>query len=62
MKKVRYVGPLERVVVPDRDTGLEYEAGPGETVELPDELAAGLLEQDVWEAAATKAAAKSEEG
>ena len=62
MKKLKYVGPLERVVVPDRDTGAEYEASPGETVEVPDELAAGLLEQDVWEPAAggKAAAVKSE--
>lgn len=49
VKKVKYVGPLERVVVPDRDTGAGWEAAPGETVEVPAELAAGLVEQSVWE-------------
>lgn len=46
--RVTYIGPLDRVTVHDQDVS------PGETVDLPADIARSLLEQtDAW-APATK--------
>jgi hypothetical protein len=46
---VKYVGPIEAVVVPWG--GREYFCARGSVVEVPAELGASLLVQSVWEAA-----------
>lgn len=62
MQKFRYVGVFDEVEV--AHLGALY--GPvaqGDTIDLPDDVAAGLAGQDVWEpvTAAKKAAAKKDE-
>lgn len=57
--KLVYQGPHRAVVVDDYNPALEIENGV--PVEIPDEIARNLLEQDIWAAAksAKASAAKS---
>lgn len=45
MALLRYVGPIDEVYVPA--AGVTAQRG-GEPVEVPDEVAASLLEQETW--------------
>lgn len=45
MLRITYVGPFEAVEIADSGQVVEF----GEEVEVEDELALRLLEQDVWE-------------
>lgn len=56
-KTVVYNGPFDEVEVPTPD-GRVFVAKRGEPVEVPEELAKSLLEQDIWDA--RKAPAKKE--
>ncbi len=56
---VRYVGAIDAVEVTDSE-GISYVCERDKDVELPDELAAGLLAQDVWSNDAKAAAATTE--
>jgi hypothetical protein len=50
--RLKYIGPLEAVVVPSGDLELGPVA-PGEVLEVPDALGRSLLEQESnWEKAA----------
>lgn len=48
MKRIKYVGPFDAVDVGARTFK------HGETVEVDDDLAASLLEQDIWSEAGKK--------
>lgn len=55
--KVVYIGQFDEVIVPEWENanGYPQNAKRGEPVEVPDELAARLLEQaDNWQVAAVK--------
>ena len=59
-QRVRYVGPYRRVLVPLPD-GAEAGVDQGQTIEVPSEVAKGLLSQSTWEKAGGKPPAKKSE-
>ena len=60
MPSITYVGSHDAVDVPDPDTGRTYTVEQGKSVDVPDELAKGLLEQaDNWQKAEQKRDDKS---
>lgn len=62
MKNVTYIGPFDEVEI-ERAPRLWTAVRNGETIEVPDDLAASLLDQtDNWTAAAKAPAPKKENG
>lgn len=60
--KVKYVGPHDAVEI--ASMGRSWPVAQGETVELPDDVAAGLVDQEAFEAVTTgrKATTTKDEG
>lgn len=58
MQRVQYIGPYDEVVIPDASN---QKVIRGQVIELPDELAQSLLEQEAnWTKATTKSAPAAE--
>lgn len=68
MRTVVYQGPIDEVEVWDEQSEESFLATRGAPVDVPDELAEKLLEQELWidpveeKAAAAKKAGKGKEG
>lgn len=57
MQRVQYIGPYDEVLVPDAQQTVMH----GQTIEVSDELAAGLLCQESnWKKVTTKSAPAAE--
>jgi hypothetical protein len=60
MPKVRYIGPFDEVEV--TAAGRIWPCRNGDEIDVPDDVAEGLLSQDIWEAPESRKAKPAREG